>query len=458
MEEDNLLLMTDSYKQSHWKQYPEGTTSVYSYFESRGGEFPETVFFGLQYFIKRYLEGQVVTKEKIDEAESYFKPHMGIFNRKGWEYIFKVHGGKLPVRLKAVPEGTIVPVKNVLMTIENTDPNCFWLTNFLETILVQVWYPTTVATISRECKKVIANYLAQTSESLDGLPFKLHDFGCRGVSSMESAGIGGAAHLVNFMGTDTVPALVVARKYYGENMAGYSIPAAEHSTITSWGRNDELAAFNNMLTQYPSGLVAVVSDSYDIYNACTNLWGGKLKTQVIGRNGCVVVRPDSGEPTETVPEILRRLWTAFGGTTNSKGHKLLDPHIRVIQGDGVNLGSIGAILEAVKKAGFSTDNLAFGMGGALLQQLNRDTQRFAFKASHVVVNGEGRDVYKQPVTDSGKTSKRGKFSLIHGGDGSIQTVPYSNYYGEEDMLRVVLENGVSYNNSTLAEIRAKASL
>jgi nicotinamide phosphoribosyltransferase len=454
MSEDNLLLMTDSYKQSHWKQYPENTSVVYSYLESRGGDFPATIFFGLNYLIKRYLEGQVVTQEKIDEAESYFKPHMGIFNREGWEYILRVHGGRLPVRIKAVAEGSVVPTHNVLMTVENTDPNCFWLTNFLETLLVQVWYPTTVATLSRECKIVIAKYMSETSDSMDGLQFKLHDFGCRGVSSMESAGIGGAAHLVNFMGTDTVPALVVSRRYYGESMAGYSIPAAEHSTITSWTKSEEGRAFGNMLEQYPDGLVAVVSDSYDIYNACDKLWGEELRGRVLGRNGTLVIRPDSGNPCDVVPAILKILWERFGGTTNSKGYKVLDPHVRVIQGDGVNLVSIGHILGEVKDAGFSADNLAFGMGGALLQSINRDTQKFAFKASYAVVNGEEREVFKQPVTDSGKNSKRGKLKLAVDDEGVYDTVPYDVIC--RDRLETVFENGEAIGSTTLADVRKRA--
>jgi len=326
---DNIILATDSYKVSHYRQYPPDTEYVYSYFESRGGKFPDVTFFGLQYFIKRYLAGVVVTQEKIDEAEEIFNLHMGgpHFNRKGWEHILNKCGGKLPISIKAVPEGTTVPTKNVLFTMVNTDPECYWLTNYLETLMVQVWYPMTVCTSSRAQKKLIMEYLRKTGaseESMGGINFQLHDFGYRGVSSVESAALGGASHLVNFQGTDTVAGLIMAKFYYGHqygpspfgpdvpnNVAGYSIPAAEHSTITSWGKAGECDAFKNMLTQYPDGLVAVVSDSYDIYNACKELWGKELKEMIKNRAGRLVVRPDSGEPKVIVVELAFAYWLSL---------------------------------------------------------------------------------------------------------------------------------------------------
>jgi nicotinamide phosphoribosyltransferase len=263
----NILLCTDSYKVSHHLQYPPNTSKVYSYFESRGGKFPETVFFGLQYLLKKHLVGQIITLEKIEEAREIYETHLGpgLFNYDGWKYILDKHGGKFPLRIKAVPEGSVVPTKNVLFTVENTDPNCYWLTNYVETLLVQVWYPMTVCTNSREQKKIIAKYLNETADNLDNLYFKLHDFGYRGSTSHESAGIGGAAHLVNFKGTDTIAGLTMARKFYGCKMAGFSIPAAEHSTITSWTKEKEVEAYRNMLTKFPNGLMACVSDSYDIW-------------------------------------------------------------------------------------------------------------------------------------------------------------------------------------------------
>lgn len=450
---NNILLLTDSYKVSHAKQYPTGTTFIYSYFESRGGAFPDVTFFGLQYFLQQYLSGQVVTREKIEEAAALYNAHFGqeVFYREGWEYILEKYNGRLPVRIKAVAEGTVVPVHNVMMTVENTDPACFWLTNFLETLLVQVWNGCTVATLSRAIRARILSYLSETGDpSL--IDFKLHDFGFRGVSSVESASIGGAAHLINFKGTDTIAALTFIQDHYQHNLvAGFSIPAAEHSTITSWGKAHEADAYRNMLTQYAEGLVAVVSDSYDIYNACENIWGGTLREDVLKRKGTLVVRPDSGEPKDVVLRVVEILGDKFGTTTNAKGYKVLHPNVRVIQGDGVDYDSIGEILENLKAHGWSADNVAFGMGGGLLQKLNRDTQKFAFKCSSAIVNGEARDVFKDPVTDSGKRSKRGRLKLVRE-NGVLVTRAESDAGADE--LVTVFENGDVKATFTFDQVRA----
>jgi nicotinamide phosphoribosyltransferase len=462
---DNILLLTDSYKVSHYLQYPPKTEVVYSYFESRGGKFPKTLFFGLQYYLKTYLQGQVVTEEKIREAKKYFKCHFGnekLFNEDGWRHILTTHGGRLPVEIKAVPEGTVVDVSNVLMTIENTDPKCHWLTNYLETLCVQVWYGTSVSTQSYYIKKMITEFLEKTGDpSL--VSFKLHDFGFRGVSSVESAGLGGCAHLVNFLGTDTMAALVVANEIYGHGpdtkgqinlCAGYSIPATEHSTITAWGKDHEKDAFENVLNQYPEGLVACVSDSFDIYNACDKIWGTELKDKVMSRKGTLVVRPDSGDPKTVVVKVLDILGQKFGYTTNAKGYKVLDTHVRVIQGDGVNYESIREILTATTAAGWSTDNLAFGCGGALLQALTRDTQSFAFKCSSVTIDGVEHDVYKKPVTDDGKVSKAGRLCLIHDANRYVTIKDsHTETLSKYNQLQRVFLNGVITKEFTLQEVR-----
>ena len=458
---ENLILMTDSYKVTHHRQYPPGTESVFSYFESRGGEFSSTVFFGLQYYLKKYLAGEVICSEQIDEAETLFAQHFGgdktLFNRAGWEHIVNEHGGRLPVSVRAVPEGSVVPVSNVLMTIENTDPACFWLTNYLETLLVQVWYGSTVATQSREMKQTILDSLVQTGSS-ELIDFKLHDFGFRGVSSVETAGVGGAAHLVNFQGTDTVAGLIVARDCYDCEMAGFSIPAAEHSTQTSWGADHEVDAMRNMLHQFPTGLVAVVSDSYDIFNACRNLWGDRLKADVLNRDGVLVVRPDSGDPPEIVCKVLETLGEAFGTETNDKGFKVLHPKVRVIQGDGIDRAMLSRILEATTAAGWSTDNIAFGSGGGLLQKLNRDTSKYAFKCSDITVNGQHRDVFKQPVTDSGKRSKAGRVTLVQR-DGKFLSIREEEQQPSDTCQLVeVFRDGELLKEYSREEIRQRASV
>ena len=463
----NAALLSDSYKYSHSKQYPPGTTLVSSYLESRGGAFAETVFFGLQYILQQYLTGENrLTLSDVSEAEEMCGAHIGpgLFNREGFRHILWDHAGKLPLKIRAVPEGTVVPIHNVLMTVENTCPRCWWVTNFFETLLVQLWYPITVATQSREIKRTILQFLNKTGDpSL--VDFKLHDFGFRGVSSVESAGIGGAAHLVNFKGTDTFYALKLIRDHYHENMAGFSIPASEHSTITSWGRENEIEAFRNMLELFPRGLMACVSDSFDIRKACSELWGGALKDKVLARDGILIVRPDSGTPRDIVLEVVQLLGSAFGSTFNEKGFRVLHPKVRVIQGDGVNKDSIYDILHNLAANGWSADNVAFGMGGALLQKLDRDTQKMAFKCSWVegvtksngVLSAWEREVYKDPVTDPGKTSKRGKLALVRR-NGTLYTQPAHLTPPEEDVLQTVFENGEMRVWHSLNDIRKRAVL
>lgn len=450
----NIILMADSYKYSQFNQYPEGTTGVYSYIESRGGKYPYTVFFGLQMFLKEYLV-KPITWQDIDDASQIIEAHGLPFNRDGWLYILREHNGKLPVRIRAVPEGKVIPTGNVLVTIENTDPECAWLTSFLETALLKaVWYPTTVATNSYHSKQIIKSYLEETGDpSL--INFKLHDFGYRGVSSEESAAIGGVAHLVNFMGTDTIPALVYARRYYGADMAGFSIPAMEHSTVTSWGREGEVDSYRNMLTRYgkPGSLLACVSDSYDIFQACIK-WGTELKQQVIDSGATVVIRPDSGDPVEVVISCLDILGVTFGYTENDKGYKVLPSCIRLIWGDGINHASIRHILEAMKEFGFSADNIAFGQGGALLQAVDRDTQKWAMKCSAAKVNGKWIPVFKDPVTDPGKKSKAGRVTLYRDFEGN-----YSSGVEDwpTDCLWTVFEDGELINEITFDNVRANAN-
>ena len=391
----NLILNTDSYKASHFLQYPPGTEEISSYVESRGGRFPHTLFFGLQAFIKQYLLSPI-TYDDVGEAEELLIAHGLPFNQSGWLRIVNEHGGHLPIEIVAVEEGEVVPTLNALVQVRNTDRELPWVTSYIETALLRaIWYPTTVATLSFEAKRVIRRYLDLTSDDPAGqIVFNLHDFGARGVSSLESAMLGGMAHLVNFQGTDTVAAILGARKYYGAAMAGFSIPAAEHSTITSWGREREADAYGNMIDRFgkPGKLVAVVSDSYDIFHACRELWGKKLKDQVLRSGATVVVRPDSGNPAQVVVEVARLLADAFGATTNGRGYDVLNPCVRIIQGDGMDLEQIGAVLAALTEAKLSADNVAFGMGGGLLQKVDRDTMKWAMKASAIKINGFWQDV------------------------------------------------------------------
>ncbi|MEJ2427068.1 MAG: nicotinate phosphoribosyltransferase [Candidatus Thiodiazotropha sp.] len=457
MNSNNLILNSDSYKASHFLQYPAGTAYVSSYIESRGGRYPQTLFFGLQAFLKQYLTTPI-SQDDIDEAEELLTAHGLPFNREGWRTILQQYGGYLPLSIEAAPEGSVIPTGNVMLQVVNTDPSVPWLTSYLETALLRaIWYPTTVATFSYQVHQLIKSYLEETADSTDGLAFKLHDFGARGTSSNETAALGGLAHLVNFQGTDTVAALIAARRWYDSDMAGFSIPAAEHSTITSWGEENEAAAYRNMLNQFAGEgrLLAVVSDSYDLWHALDNLWGGALRDEVIDNGGTLVIRPDSGNPVKVVTETLERLMNKFGARVNSKGYRVLPDYLRVIQGDGINPDSIAEILAAMKARGQSADNIAFGMGGALLQKVNRDTQRFAMKASAIWIDGQWKDIYKAPVTDPDKRSKAGRLALVKQGSHLI-TVRQEEAAGGNRLVEV-FRNGELLQEWNFEQIRERAA-
>ena len=447
-------MATDSYKISHAACYCPKLEILLSYLESRGGRFPETLFFGLQYYLKM-IEGVQVTTEKIDEAQKFWEEHFGrkdVFNRAAWEYIRDNCGGKLPIRIKAVKEGALVPTGNVLVTVENTDKNCYWLTNFIETLLVKIWYPISIASQSNNIKKDILKYL-EKSGTPESISFRAHDFGYRGTSCEEQAAIGAASHLLSFMGTDTVAGITMLQENYSAGMCGFSIPATEHSIICSFGRDNEVEACRNYLKQYPTGLIACVSDTYDIYNCCENIWGGVLKDEVMKRDGKLVIRPDSGDFFEVIPKVLDILWNKFGGTVNSKGYRVLDPHIGVIQGDGMEQSTINALYNHIVELGWSADNLTVGSGGGLLvKNIDRDTCKFAFKACAAKVNGQWIDIFKDPITDTGKRSKKGKLKLVKV-DGQYKTVQLYEYINLEDELVTVFENGEIKKEYSLDEIK-----
>lgn len=467
----NIILATDSYKLNHWNQYPKGTEAVYSYFESRvGADYDETVFFGLQSILKNYLQGPVVTREKIDAAERLADVHFGrpgMFNRAGWEHVLAEHNGYLPVRVKAVPEGTPVPTGNVLMTVENTDPACFWLTNHLESILTHVWHPSTVASRSRFVKKLLAQKLQTAGATLDGLPFMLHDFGYRGATSHESAALGGAGHLVNFLGTDTLPAMELAMADYNADPASlaFSVPATEHSVMTALGRGGEMDIVESLLQEYPAGILSVVADSYNIYEFVRFI-GSRLKREIMERDGVFVVRPDSTTLDHPTPggltrAILESLWMDFGGSTNEKGFKVLDPHVRVLWGDGIDAGGIERIINDALLGGFSPENLVFGMGGGLLQKMNRDTQRFAFKSSAQKRDGEWHDIFKKPL-DLSKASKKGRLRLALRSSGEFVTLGEKEVpafdIARDNVLRTVFEDGLLTVTDTFDQVRERAAL
>lgn len=459
-------LRSDSYKLTHWRQYPPGTTEVYSYLESRGGRFAATVFYGLQPYLRGYLAGCVVTAADVEMADRLAAAHFGrtgIFNRAGWMHIVDQHGGRLPVEIRAVTEGTVVPAHNVLMTIRNTDPACYWLPNFLETMLLKVWYPTTVATLSGAMLRMLERARVQSGEEAAGANMMLHDFGYRGASSEETAALGGSAHLVHFRTSDTLIANLLLREHYRDGadpedwMPSSSVVATEHSTMTAWGREHEVDAYRHVLEEYPQGIISVVADSFDIYRAVEEMFGGSLRQMVLARDGVLVLRPDSGDPATVLLRLLPMLAERFGSTRNHAGYRVLHPKVRLLWGDGIGIDALQGILDAVVGEGWSATNLIFGMGGGLLQKVDRDTPKFAFKCSSVTVDGEERDVFKDPVTDPGKDSKRGKLALLRGAEGLHTVRREGGAEVEGDLLEPVFRNGEVLRHQSLADVRSRAA-
>lgn len=457
--EDNPIFDTDSYKYSHAGMFPKGTEIASATILARAGweGLDEVVFFGLQFELAR-LAALRITPQMVAEAAPVLKAHGLDLYLEGWDRIATVHKGRLPVRIDALPEGAVVRPGVPQVRVENTDPALWWLPSFLETRLLRaVWYPSTVASLSRNALNTIRAARLRTDGTDAGVEFALHDFGARGASSYEAAAIGGAAHLVNAQGTDTVPALMALRNIYGADMAGYSIPATEHTIMTAEGIDGECAVMERILDAHPTGIVAMVSDSYDLMRAVREYWGKALRAKVLARDGTLVVRPDSGDPVAIVPDVIEALMGAFGATMTPKGYRLLPPQVRVIQGDGVNRFTIPLILEAMEARGLAAGNLAFGMGGGLLQKVTRDDFGYAMKTNALRVNGVWRDTFKDPVTAKGsKTSAKGRQGAFATGAGlvarRIETIPQGN-----DALRPVFEDGRLLDVQRIEAIRARAA-
>ena len=456
---ENIIFDSDSYKLSHFYQNPGDTEFVSSYIEARGpfGAIDELVFFGLQVELAK-LRGQVVTQAALDQAAPELAKHgFGIFV-EGWQQIIDRFAGRLPIEIEALPEGTIVPVRVPQLRIRNTAPGFGWLVGYLETRLLRaVWYPVTVASISRHLIGKIRERLIETDGTAAGAEFKLHDFGARGASSYESAAIGGLAHLVSSRGTDTLPALVYARNFYGADMAGFSIPATEHSTMTALGPDGELAQMERFLDANPTGIIACVSDSYDLFRAIRDYWGGALREKIMARDGTLVVRPDSGNPVEIVPDVIEALMARFGFEMTAQGYRILPPQVRVIQGDGINVTSLVDIMDAMVARKLAIGNIAFGMGGALLQKVDRDSFGYAMKASAICRNGVWTDVFKDPITAGGsKTSKRGRQGVMRSDSGKLVARLQENIPPGADALEPVFRDGEILRVWTLDEVRARA--
>lgn len=454
----NPILRTDAYKMTHHLQYPPGTEHIYSYLESRDSNHVELVFFGLQMILARHF-CQQVTQDHIEEAAAHCLALFGTeqyFNRAGWQRVVDEHCGYIPLEVYALPEGTVAPGRLPLMTMVNTDPQLPWVTNWAETILCQVWYPITVATNARRIKRVISQYCEKTGSEV--AIWHLNDFGFRGASSVETAGIGGAAHLTSWQGTDNLYGIEYAKKYYysGDvDLYGASVVAAEHSTITSWGYENENEAYANMIGINSELPTAIVIDSYDTMRAVRLYLGSFLKDDIEARSAPIVVRPDSGVPWEVSVHVLGALWDAFGGTVNQRGYKVLNPCVRMIYGDGINEGSIVRILQNVTNNGFAAENLIFGMGGALLQDVNRDTYKFAIKCSAIKRKGlDWQPVQKNPATDRSKASKGGRFSVQYDGEVGLYWRPLEELRDwQQNLLELTYYRGELMRDQNFNHIR-----
>lgn len=468
----NNINDTDSYKLSHFLLYPSDMEYMESYLESRGGEFETCTLFGLQYIIHKYLS-KPITKEMINEFEADASMHGEPFNREGWLHILNTYDGKMPVTIRAIPEGTIVPVHNAIMVVRSPrDKMCAWITNWLETMLSRVWYPSEVAIGSREVKKVWKHYLELSSDAPDAeIGFKHHDFGSRGVTCREQAMLGGAAHLLSFLGSDTFAGIKMANYYYDDAMAGFSIPATEHSTMTIFGQGNEESTVIRWIhktlveRQLPPGipkLSACVGDSWDIFNFVRMVCQPRVRELVKNSGGTLVIRPDSGPPIETLLEILHIFEECLpeGETVvNAKGFKVLPTYFRLIWGDGINRRSMKDILKALTDAKWSASNLAMGSGGGLLMDFNRDTQKFAFKCCAAIVGGRFINVSKNPVTDSGKRSKEGRLDLIMtmGGFRTVALPEGMDEHPDSAMVTYLNRGDITYH-TTLAECRARMAI
>lgn len=476
----NPFLLTDYYKVGHVFQYPGKTELVYSNLtprQSRIKDVDEMVFFGLQYFIKEYLISYFnenffqQPKEKVlADYKRRIVTSLGS-HLPSYEHIGALHDlGYLPIEIKALPEGSKVPVRVPCLTIVNTKSEFYWLTNFLETLLSAIiWQPCTSATIAHTYRKLLNKYAAETGMPMDFVQWQGHDFSFRGMSSLETSVLSGMAHLLSFAGTDTIPAIDALEQYYNadadKELIGGSVAATEHSVMCSGSKDGELETMSRLITEvYPSGIISIVSDTWDLWKVCTEYLPA-LKETILNRNGKVVIRPDSGDPVKIIcgdPQgktdaerkgVIELLWEIFGGTITDKGFKLLDPHIGAIYGDSINIERAALICEGLKAKGFASQ-VVFGIGSFTYQYNTRDTFGTAMKATYVVIDGEGREIYKDPVTDDG--TKRSATGLLQVKKENGRYILYDKVSWEEEQeseLKTVFKDGKLTKEFTLAEIR-----
>uniref|UniRef100_A0A7R9YV39 Nicotinamide phosphoribosyltransferase n=1 Tax=Chlamydomonas euryale TaxID=1486919 RepID=A0A7R9YV39_9CHLO len=446
-----VSVLTDSYKASHHLQYP-GAKKMVAYGEFRSGfqkdkEDTRILFYGIRYIVEEYISKQW-TMQDVDQVDQFCKSHMAPgfrefpFPRELFEKFIKENKGYFPVTIEALPEGTAIHPRVPVYQITTSGvyaPLC----TFLETLLTMVWYPTTVATLSRRARDVVEATFEKTvvkGKDHPAVESRLHDFGFRGCTSVEQSVIGGCAHLLNFRGTDTMSAAYYAQfQLNGGRPVGMSVPATEHSVMTAW--DTEKQAIENMIEKFGAGMFSVVMDSYDYAKALASVLPSVASKQV-GKGGYMVLRPDSGDPVEAVLMALKAADRVFGSSTNKCGYKVIKG-CGVLQGDGISIDVMATISAAVEAAGYSAENVVYGMGGGLLQKVNRDTMSFATKLCHLVTtNGKAVDVMKQPATDAGKFSLPGVMAIKRvNGVPTVYPKETGEVADEENLLKVVYDRG-----------------
>jgi nicotinamide phosphoribosyltransferase len=475
----NPITLIDGYKLDHRRQYPADTRRVYSNWTPRSSRVAgqdQVVFFGLQAFIDEYLverlereffrmsEGEVCEKY-VSRVNSYLGP-----NQIGCEHIRALHKlGHLPLEIRALPEGTLCPLRVPMLTVENTHDDFAWLVNYYETLISSVlWMPCTSATTAYRLRLLLNDAAKRTGGDPAFVPWQGHDFSMRGMAGPEAACLSGAGHLLSFTGTDTIPAIEFIEQHYPGNngLIGASVAATEHSVMSAGGERTEEDTFGHILDLYPGGIISIVSDTWDLWNVVTRILPS-IKKRIVSRDGKVVIRPDSGDPVKIVcgdvakegparKGVVEILWDTFGGTTTATGHKQLDPHIGVIYGDAITYDRAKAICDGLAAKGFASTNMVFGVGSYSYQYVTRDTYGFAMKATWANVGGTGRDLFKKPATDDGtKFSATGRLAVTNG-DGRLRVIERASRAEEAaSMLRPVWRDGEFVRRSSFAEIRRR---
>lgn len=454
----NLLADSDSYKTSHFRGYRKGTTTVYSYIESRGGRYPAVMLAAFQKLLYEKL-GQPITRAQVDEMAAFVPAHGLSFNREGWEIILNEYGGRLPLLIKAAPEGLMIPIRNALISVENLDPRLPWLTSYFETMILRdVWTASTIAArIFYMAQRINAHWTEYSDNPMS--PFALLDFSSRGTMGYDHSVIGGIAYLNMFAGSDNMPAVRAANYYYFSDMSAWSVAATEHSISSSFGRDndrDYLAnSLENMVDQ--GGILSLVGDTWDIYRF--SKMAAEFKDVIANKDIKLVVRPDSGDFREVLPRVIKTLADGFGTTKNGKGKDVINMNVKMLQGDGMNEDTHMLPFTLAADLGIAPDSIITAAGGGLMTaDLDRDTNKWAMKAAEMVIDGERVDIFKDPITDPGKASKRGRFALIRNDQGAFETINRVNDAEDRaDLLETRFHMGDVINASTLDQIRERVA-